>query len=232
MRKLSSAILEARESGKVPLIADIKAISPRDGDLVRERDPHLLARSLVEGGACALSVVTESANFGGSLDLLRRVAGAVTVPVLRKDFITSPDQLDETLEAGSSAVLLTLATIPESLLAPIYRRARSLGLEAVLEVHTENELKVALALDPDIVGINNRDILSLERDSGDVRVTEKLAPLVPEGVVTLSESSLLTGEDVRRAFAAGVDAVLVGTAILQSGEPAARIADLTAGVRM
>lgn len=232
MHTLSSAILAARDSGRVPIMVDIKPVSPRDGALVGLRDPSQLACSLVEAGACALSVVTEPENFGGSVDMLRRVAHAVEVPVLRKDFIGSPEQIDETLEAGAAAVLLTLATIPELALPGLYRRVEALGLEAVVEIHTEEELKLATGLEPTIIGINNRNILQLEKDSGDVRITEKLAPLVPEGVVILSESSLLTAQDIQRAFTAGADAVLVGTAILQSEDPASRIAELTEGVRV
>jgi indole-3-glycerol phosphate synthase len=232
VRNLSSAILAARENGRIPIVVDIKPISPRDGVLVGQRDPSQLARALVMAGACALSVVTEPENFGGSLDLLRRVVQAVNVPVLRKDFISSPGQVDETLEAGAAAILLTLATIPELALPGLYRRVQALGLEAVVEVHTEEELRLARSLEPTIIGINNRNILRLEKDPGDVGVTEKLAPLVPEGTVILSESSLLTARDIQRAFTAGADAVLVGTAVLQSEDPASRIAELTKGVRV
>ena len=225
---LSGSILAARIRGTVPLMADIKPISPRDGDLIGQRKAADLALSLVEAGACALSVVTEPENFGGSLKMLEEVARTVPVPVLRKDFIISPDQIDESIEAGASAILLTLATIPELDLPGLFRRAQSLGIEPLVEVHSREEMKLALGLDPSIVGINNRDILKLEKDPGDVRVTEKLAPMVPEGVVTISESSLLTGSDIRRALDAGADAVLVGTAVLQAEDPAARLAELIA----
>jgi indole-3-glycerol phosphate synthase len=222
-RSFSQAVLVAVESGKLPLAADIKPFSPRDGELVGGRDPADMARTLEAAGVCALSVVTEQAHFGGSLDLLRRVTDAVSLPVLRKDFITSARQIDETIDAGAAAVLLTLATIPELEITGLYRRAISLGLEPLVEVHTEGELRFALGLTPrpGIIGINNRDITALEKDDGDVTVTEELAPLVPDGVAILSESSILTPDEARRAYEAGAHAVLVGTAILQAADPAA-----------
>jgi len=232
VRPLSDAILKAKREGLVPLVADIKPISPRDGDLVGRRDPSTLARDLAQAGACALSVVTESQHFGGSVEMLRQVSGAVTLPVLRKDFFSILRQIEESREAGAAAVLLTLSTIPPALVPQLYRRARELGMEAVVEVHTEAQLELALDLTPTIVGINNRDILALEKDGGDVRVTEALAPLVPASVLTISESSLKTSEEIARAIEAGADAVLIGTAVLQSADPASRVRDLIQGTRI
>jgi indole-3-glycerol phosphate synthase len=229
---LSSAILGAKREGVLPLVADIKPVSPRDGDLVGARDVAGLARLLVEAGACALSVVTEARRFGGSLQTLRRVCDSVKVPVLRKDFFSTPEQVEESGREGAAAVLLILATTPDPLASALYRRARELGLEAVVEIHTRRELERALALSPTIIGINNRDILLLETDSGDVRVTEELAPLIPREVLAISESSLQTEEHVRRAVEAGADAVLVGTALLQAGDPAAFLSRLIKGVRV
>lgn len=224
----SRAILGAREKGRVPLVVDIKPVSPRDGDLVGSRDPAALARMLDAAGVCALSVVTEPEHFGGSLDMLREVASSVSLPVLRKDFLRSPEDVDASLEAGAAAVLLTLSTVHELEAPGLYRRIHSLGMEPLVEVHTPQELHFALGLTPEptVIGINNRDITRLEKDDGDVGVTELLAPLVPEGVAILSESAMLTPEDVARAFAAGADGVLVGTAVLQAEDPAAFVAEL------
>jgi indole-3-glycerol phosphate synthase len=135
--------------------------------------------------------------------------------VLRKDFLRSREQIDESCDAGAAAVLLIVATTPRAVIPSLLERTRRLGMEAVIEVHTRAELDYALTLSPRILGINNRDILALEKDSGDVRVTEELAPLVPEGILTISESSLRSRDDIQRAIAAGAHAVLVGTAILQ-----------------
>ncbi len=228
---LSKAIRCCDEAGRYPLIADIKPVSPRDGDLLRHRSPCDLARALAGAGACALSVVTEPRHFGGSLAILREVASAVDIPVLRKDFLEHPDQVDETAAYGGQAVLLTLATIPPERLESLYQRTLETGVEAVVEIHTLEELKRALALCPSILGINNRDLLKLEKDGGDVRVTETLASLVPDGVVTLSESSLLSADDIARALAAGANAVLVGTAILEADDLPVRIRELFSAVR-
>jgi indole-3-glycerol phosphate synthase len=228
---LSAAIRGANKRGMTPVIADIKPISPRDGELVGTRDTAALAQTLVEAGACALSVVTEPTRFGGSLETLRRVCRAVKVPVLQKDFFSSTGQVEEAKSLGAAAVLLVLATTPDPAAPLLYRLALQLGLEVVVEIHTRRELERALDLSPRIIGINNRDILRLETDSGDVRVTEELAPFVPEGILKISESSLQSEEDVRRAVKAGADAVLVGTAILRADEPAALLARLIRGSR-
>lgn len=221
-RSFSQAILNTAESGKLPLVADIKPVSPRDGKLAAGRDPVELAKVLEDAGVCALSVVTEPVHFGGSLDLLRQVADAVAIPVLRKDFISSAYQIDETISSGAASVLFIVATMPELEITSLYNRALSLGLEPLVEVHTESELRFALGLvpRPEVIGINNRDITALEKDDGDVGLTEQLAPFVPEGVAVLSESSIMTPDDARRAYEAGAHAVLVGTAVLQAADPA------------
>ncbi|MEW5801448.1 MAG: indole-3-glycerol-phosphate synthase [bacterium] len=231
---LSGAILKAQERGEAAVIVDIKPVSPRDGDLIGNRDPAELARSLERAGACALSVVTEPRHFGGSIRTLAEVVRAVSLPVLRKDFISGLDQIDESRKAGASSVLLILATIPASLVSPLYQRCRELGLEAVVEIHNRTEFDRAMALSPApaIIGINNRDILNLEKDGGSVLLTEELAPLVPDSVVVISESSLTTPDDIARAIRAGADAVLIGTAILKSDDPTARLAVLSQAARM
>ena len=228
-RPLSRAIVGAREKGAIPVVADIKPISPRDGDLLGARRPADLARALEAAGACALSVVTEPENFGGSTAMLEEVARAVSLPVLRKDFFSTPEQIAESHRAGASAVLLVLAATPDPLAATLYRAARDLGMEAVVEIHTREELGRALELNPTIIGINNRNILELEIDPGDVRVTEALAPLVPDAILSLSESSLRTPEEVQRAIRAGADAVLVGTALLQAEDLKACLEEFTRG---
>jgi len=224
----SRAIRQARNTGRVPLVVDIKPVSPRDGALIGSRDPGALARRFDKAGVCALSVVTEPRHFGGSLDVLREVASATPLPVLRKDFLNSPQDVDASLAAGAAAVLLTLSTVPELEATGLYRRILALGMEPLVEVHTLEELHFAMGLTPapSIIGINNRDITRLEMDDGDVRVTETLAPQVPEGVTILSESAMLTPEDVARAFAAGADGVLVGTAVLKAADPVRAVRDL------
>jgi indole-3-glycerol phosphate synthase len=214
----SDAIRDCRNKGRVPLIFDIKPVSPRDGDLLRERKPADLARLAEEAGACAVSVVTEAEHFGGSVAMLREVVLACSLPVLQKDFFAAASQVRESCQAGASAVLIIMANTSDTVALSLYLEAQRLGMEAVVEVHTLTELKRALKLNPSIIGINNRDILRLETDAGDVGVTEMLVSEVPEGILTISESSLRSRSDIRRAIAANADAVLIGTAILQADD--------------
>jgi indole-3-glycerol phosphate synthase len=214
--QFSDAIRNSRKRGRVPLIVDIKPVSPRDGDLLKKRNPADLASLAEQAGACAVSVVTEKRHFGGSVAMLRDVVQACSLPVLQKDFFTAVSQVTESYQAGARAILIIMANTSDVVASGLYREARRLGLEAVVEVHTLTELKRALKLNPTIIGINNRDILKLETDAGDVGVTETLAPEVPEKILTISESSLRSRTDIRRAIAAGVDAVLIGTAVLRA----------------
>lgn len=225
-RPFSTAIRNAGKGERLPVIVDIKPVSPRDGDLLKQRRPADLARMAGQAGACAVSVVTESTRFGGSIDMLREVAGACSVPVLQKDFFSEPDQVDESREAGAASFLIIMSITSDRTAQTLYEHGRKLGMEPVVEVHTAAELERALVLNPTIVGINNRDIGRLELDAGDVGVTERLAPGVPEDIVIISESSLQSSDDVRRAFAAGANAVLIGTAILQAGDFQSYLKDL------
>ena len=227
-RPFSKAILEARKGGCLPVVVDIKPVSPRDGDLLKHRKPADLARMAEQAGACAVSVVTESRRFGGSIEMLREVAGACSLPVLQKDFFSESEQVAGSRRAGAAAFLIIMSTVSDPTAQRLYQHGRKQGMEAVVEVHTEAELERALKLNPTIIGINNRDIGRLELDAGDVRVTERIAPAVPADIVILSESSLQSSDDVQRAFRAGVDAVLIGTAILQADDLQTYLKDLMA----
>lgn len=192
--------------------------TPRDGDLLKGRDPVKLAKRMANCEIAGLSVVTEPRYFGGSKELLRDIAKAVDKPILHKDFITTVERVEESKRMGSSAILLIASMLSDLDLATLHRHAHSLGLETVVEVHTEKELRrvLALDLDLDILGINNRDIILLETDDSDVSVTETLAPKIEDDVIILSESSLKTPDDVRRALKGGADSVLIGTAVMQA----------------
>lgn len=226
---LTASIRRRQAEGHMAVLSEIKVRSPKEGDLLRGRSPEDLARAM---GACpiaGLSVVTEPADFGGSLDLVRRVRPLVDVPILRKDFLRTEADLDETAAAGADAVLLTVCMLEDELLARLHPAARACGLETLVELRDEDDARrlAALGLRPDVVGINNRDILVREVDDGDVSTTERLAALLPAGAVVLSESAIAGPDDARRARAAGADAVLVGTAILQAPDPAEAILALT-----
>jgi indole-3-glycerol phosphate synthase len=222
---LADRIRQRQEEGSLPVISEIKVHSPKEGDLLRGRAPADLARTMAARPIAGISVVTERQEFLGSVGLLRDIAAAVDVPVLRKDFVRSVAGLVETREEGASAVLLTVCMIDELLLAELHAAAREIGLETLVEIHDRAELErvLKLGLEPSILGINNRDILVLERDDGDVSRTEGLAALVPDGWLVLSESAIHGPDDARRARDAGADAVLVGTSILQAPDTAAAI---------
>ncbi|MDR1069626.1 MAG: indole-3-glycerol-phosphate synthase, partial [Gracilibacteraceae bacterium] len=208
----AAALRERREAGFIPVIPDFKRRSPKEGDLMRGRSAGQVARELKALGAPALSVVTESKSFGGSLRLLEETAAA-GLPVLRKDFILGADDLRQTKEAGAAAVLLICALLEDRALAELFAAAHDLGLAVLAETHTEEELARAAALGARIVGVNNRDIHLLEKDDGTVARTEKLAALAPPGALLVSESGIRTPADVSAAVRAGADAVLVGSAL-------------------
>nr|WP_122013182.1 indole-3-glycerol-phosphate synthase [Maliibacterium massiliense] len=214
----SQALLDRARAGRVPVIADIKARSPKEGDLLRGRDPVQIARALKAAGAPCLSVVTEQTHFCGSLDMLRRVSEASGLPVLRKDFITSARDLAKTRDAGAAAILLICSMHAPARLETLYRAASDLGLEALVETHTAQELAFAQDLGAQLIGVNNRDILRLEQDAGDVGTTESLLGAANKKGLRVSESGIQTPKDVRRARAAGADAVLVGTALLKAAD--------------
>lgn len=230
-RRFTAALETALAAGRAPVIAEIKCASPKEGDLLAGRDPVALAKTMESAGAACLSVVTEPKHFGGSLELLEAVAAGVSLPVLRKDFITSADQVQATAERGGACLLLIAAMLEWPKLVELHREARRSGLETLVEVHNEEELRKALTLDLDLLGINNRNIRRLEIDDGTVANTLALLRLVPPGVRTISESALSTPEEVRAVLEAGALGVLVGTAILRAPDPAAAVHQLTFGVR-
>jgi indole-3-glycerol phosphate synthase len=228
-RRFTAALEAARAACRIPLISEIKVRSPKEGDLLSGRDPAALARSMESAGAICLSVVTEREHFGGSMELLRAVASAVSVPVLRKDFVTDVDGVRATKACGASCLLLMVAVLDWPKLVELHGEARRCGLETLVEVHNEAELQKALTLDLDLLGINNRDILQRETDGGTVANTLRLLGMVPPGVRTISESAISTPEEVRAVLAAGGLAVLVGTSILRAPDVAEGVRWLTTG---
>jgi indole-3-glycerol phosphate synthase len=227
---LVESIRQRQGEKRLPVISEIKVRSPKEGDLLRGRDPGELARTYASRPVAGISVVTEPKDFGGSLDLLRSVAAAVDVPVLRKDFVHDRAGLEETVAAGASAILLTVSMIGQDGFAQLHYDAQDLGLETLVEVHDAGEIEFIRVqeLEPDLLGINNRDIVQREVDDGDVSLTEDLVQFVPTGWLVLSESAIAGPDDARRAREAGADAVLVGTSILQASDPAAAIDALVA----
>jgi len=216
--RFTAALDAARAAGQLPLIAEVKVRSPQAGDLLAGRDPVALARIMEQAGAACLSVVTEGPRFGGSLELLQTLSTAVSLPILRKDFVTDREDVWATREHGASCLLLMVAMLDWPKLVDLHEEARRCGLETLVEVHDEKELRQALTLDLDLLGINNRDIRQLETDDGTVANTLELLRSVPAGVRAISESSIATPEEARLVIDAGGAGVLVGTAILRTGD--------------
>lgn len=214
--KFSDAILKKKSEGGIPVIPDIKCISPKEGDLMKGRDPVEEAKLLARIGAPVISVVTEPKDFGGSLKLLEMVVRETKLPVLRKDFLTGIDDLKRTKECGAESVLLMCAVQPQPLLCQLFEEAMRIGLEPLVEVHTMDEMIFVKKLGAKLVGINNRNILELEKDDGTVSVTKQLSANAPIDAVLVSESSICSHQEARQAIAAGADAVLIGTAIWQA----------------
>jgi len=209
VRSFRRALLE---SERPRVIAEIKRRSPSRGEIRPDFDPVACAKSYAEAGAAALSVLTDQHFFGGSLELLDLVRRAVELPLLRKDFLIDPYQVEEARAAGADAVLLIVRAVAAPLLAEMRRRAQELGLDALVEVHDERELEVALQAGADLIGINHRDLRTFETDLG---VSERLAPRVPASVVLVAESGIFTYEDVVRLEKAGAHAVLVGESLMR-----------------
>jgi indole-3-glycerol phosphate synthase len=217
-----------RGGASVSVIAEIKRRSPSAGAIREACDPVALARSYAEAGAAAVSVLTEAAHFGGSLDDLARVAAATAVPVLRKDFIIDPLQVYEARAAGAAAVLLIVRALPPDRLDSLARLAHEIGLATLVEVHGRGELAAALRVHPTAVGVNARDLDTLAIRP---ELAAALLPLVPGDVVAVAESGLSSREDVTRVAACGADAVLVGTAVAGAADPAAAVRALVGVAR-
>jgi len=203
--------------GEVAVIAEFKRRSPSAG-VLSAGDPVAVARGYVEGGAAALSVLTEEAHFGGRLADLAAVRAAVDVPVLRKDFVVDELQVWEARAAGADALLLIVRILDDDLLQGLLDLSRELQMAVLVEVHDEAELERALKAGAGIVGINNRDLVTMRTDA---MVAIALAARVPGDRVAVSESGIASAEDVQRAGAAGLDAVLVGEHLMRAGTPEA-----------
>jgi indole-3-glycerol phosphate synthase len=216
---------EALTRPGLSLIAEFKRSSPSAGDIRRGATPAEIARAYEEGGAAALSVLTDAPHFGGSLADLREARAACALPVLQKDFIVDTYQLYEAAVAGADAVLLIVAALERDALAELHAEARSLDLDVIVEVHSEEELETALTVDAEVLGINNRN---LEDFTVDVKTTFELITDVPAGKTVVSESGISERGSLEELERVGVDAVLIGEALMRADDPAAKVRELTA----
>jgi indole-3-glycerol phosphate synthase len=224
-RKKHSLIEVIQRAKYSPLIAEIKRASPSAGNLRLDVDVGELAQAMLRGGAVGLSVLTEPKYFKGDPNFLRELRKSVEAPLLRKDFIIHEYQMYETAELGADAVLLIVKMLGERL-PEFLRLARELGIEALVEVTTEDEVELAISAGAKLMGINNRNLETLEVD---LTRTERLAPLVPGYVTLISESGISSRADVRRMLRAGADAVLVGTALMQADDVEQKVRELVGG---
>jgi len=209
----------------VSVIAEVKRASPSKGDLAPIADPAALAGEYAAGGAAAISVLTEQRRFGGSLDDLRAVRAAVDTPILRKDFIVTPYQLWEARAAGADLALLIVAALTQPELHALLEVTAEAGLTALVEVHDEDQLDRALAAGATLVGVNARNLRTLDVQPD---TFSRLAPRVPDGVVTVAESGIRGPDDVRRYADGGADVVLVGEALVTGDDPRGAVQKMVA----
>jgi indole-3-glycerol phosphate synthase len=221
-------VVAALSRDEVSVIAEVKRSSPSKGALAAIADPAALAADYEEGGARVISVLTERRRFGGSLDDLAAVREMVQIPVLRKDFIVTSYQLWEARAYGADLVLLIVAALDQNALVSLVERAESIGLVPLVEVHTGEELDRALDAGARVIGINARNLATLEVDR---TVFASLAPRIPDGIIKIAESGVRGPHDLLAYAAAGADAVLVGESLVTGKDPRSAVADLvTAGL--
>ncbi len=219
-RGFAAALRAAAKLGPA-VIAELKRASPSKGTLREDYRPVAIATGYEATGAAAISVLTDGEFFGGSLDDLERVSAAVKIPVLRKDFILDPFQILEARASGADAILLIVASHEDEMLKKLALEARRMGLDVLCEVHDRVELDRAVMLGFDVIGVNSRDLKTLQVSP---MVHADLAPHMPASVIRVAESGVRTPQDVERLLGAGYDAFLVGEALMRQPDPSAQLA--------
>ena len=205
------------------IIAEVKRASPSKGLIRNDFDPVAIARGYAQHGASAISVLTEERFFQGSLEHLEQIKKAVSLPLLRKDFILDPYQLIEARSFGADAVLFIAGLLDAGGLRELCREAHALSLDTLVEVHTEEELSRTLEAGARLIGINNRDLRTFEVN---LATTEKLAPLIPPGITVVCESGIDSLEQIRHAENMGVHIFLIGESLLRAPDPGAKLKEL------
>jgi len=218
-------VMGALRTDGVAVIAEVKRASPSKGALAAIADPAALATDYEAGGARVISVLTEPRRFGGSLEDLAAVRDAVNVPILRKDFVVSSYQLWEARAYGADLVLLIVAALEQNALVSLVERARSIGLVPLVEVHAPEELGRALDAGADVIGVNARDLATLQVDRS---AFSRLAPRIPDDVIKIAESGVRGPHDLLAYASCGADAVLVGESLVVGKDPRSAVADLVA----
>ncbi len=214
-RGFTRCLAETVAADRYGLIAEIKKASPSKGLIRADFDPPALARAYSDGGATCISVLTDTQDFQGDDTHLAAARDAVELPVLRKDFMLDPYQIVESRALGADCVLLIMAVLDDVLAAELFAAARAYGMDVLIEVHDYEELERALRLDGGLLGINNRNLKTLEID---IAMTETLAPMVPEGRMVVSESGLNGPDDLARMARAGAECFLVGESLMRQDD--------------
>ena len=231
VKEMEQSVPEAKDAlgalrnrdGAVKIISEVKRSSPSKGALAQIPDPAALASVYEAGGASVVSVLTEQRRFRGSLADLDAVRAAVDIPILRKDFIVTPYQIHEARAHGADLVLLIVAALEQNALVSLLERTRSLGMEALVETHSRLEALRALDAGASIIGVNARNLKTLEVDRSTV---EQVIDVIPQDVIAVAESGVAQAHDVFEYAKWGADAVLVGEALVTSGDPLSSIQDM------
>lgn len=214
---------EALRADGVRVIAEVKKASPSKGVIRADFDPVRIAHAYEDGGGAAISVLTEERYFQGSLDYLRSIGEEVELPLLRKDFLFDPYQLFEARVAGADAVLLIAAILEASQMADLIGLSTDLELDVLVEVHTLDELQKSLSAGAVIIGVNNRDLKTFKTD---IKTTFSLVEHIPETCLKVSESGINTVDDIERLSSVGVDAFLIGEALMREDDPGKKLKEL------
>jgi indole-3-glycerol phosphate synthase len=229
LERLAAALPAPRDFGaalreeRLAVIAEAKAMTPLMGVLTEDYSPGRIAATYTAAGAAALSILCQETSFGGRPEHLAEARAVTDVPILRKDFVVTEHQVLEARAYGADAVLLIVAAVEPARLRELLELARQLGMEALVEVHTEAEVVTALEAGARVVGVNHRDLTTFEVDLG---LTERLRPMVPSEVAVVSESGIHTAADARRMREARADAILVGEALMRAPDPGAMLREL------